>query len=129
MSRSLSGLQFDSTLAGLQNYQNDRFNFSVPAHTLAAGNVNRYTTTYPINNTNAISSLQINYAGLETVWRYTSGALVLYFGGGSYQVETLTYYLGNTLRVETYTINQTGGAVNVPAFFVNVHVSLFNAPF
>lgn len=129
MTRSISGLRFDNLLAGLENYQNDEFNFSVPAHTLTAGAVNKYQTTWPINNSNAISGIQLNYGGLETVWRYASGAVTLTFGGGTYQIETVTYYLGSDLHVETYTINLTGGNVNVPAFSVNIRDSLYNAPF
>jgi hypothetical protein len=127
--RSFSGLQFDSSLAGLENYDDDLFNFPVDAHNLAAGNVSKWTTTWPLSNTNSISTIHLNYGGLETVWRYTSGAMTLTYGGGTYQVETLTYYSGSSLVVETYIINQTGGVVAIPAFNVNVHVYLYNAPF
>lgn len=129
MTRSFSNIQFDSSLAGLENYQSESFNFEVTAHNLAAGAVSRWRTSWPIENNNSISSIQINYAGLETVWRYVSGAIVALYGGGNYELETLTYYEGDVLRVETYVINQTGGIVAVPGFFVNVHVYLYNAPF
>jgi len=129
MTLKTGNLQFADSLGGLANYENDAFNFAVNGHNLSAGGVSLWTTTWPINNSNTVSSIQLNYSGLETVWRYTSGALNLAFGGGTYNVETLTYYLAGNLHVETYVINQTGGTLAIPAFSVNVHVSLFNAPF
>lgn len=127
--RKLTGLQFDSALAGLANYESSSFFFSVDAHNVAAGAVTRWTTTWPVTNTNAITSVQLNYQNLETVWRPTSGAITLFFGGGTYQVETITYYASGLFHVETYIVNQTGGVVAIPQFYVNVRLFLYNAPF
>lgn len=128
MTLKYSSIQYASTLAGLENYENDAFNFTVTGQTLTAGQVNRFTTTWPINNANAISSIQIQYT-LDNIWRFMSGAIQIGYASNTYTVETLVYYNNKNLNVETYVINQTGGSVVVPQFFVNVRASLFNAPF
>jgi hypothetical protein len=123
-----SQTRFASFLAGLENYNNVPFFFSVDAQTLPAGGVSKWQTDVPISNTNAITSLQLAYT-LDNVWRFTSGAITLTYNAGQFQVETLTYYSGSNLHVETYVINQTGGSLSLGQFFVNLRVSLFNAPF
>lgn len=122
------GLQFASTLAGLQNYENDTFNFPVNGHVLVAGATSSWSTTWPINNTNAVSTIQLQYS-LDNVWRFMAGAITISYASGTYEVETLTYYSGTVLNVRTYVINQTGGSVTIPQFDVTIRASLFNAPF
>jgi hypothetical protein len=129
MTLKVSQLQFAGSLGGLANYDTASFHFTVNAQTLAVGNVSEWTTVWAMDNTNSISGVQINYAGLETVWRYCGGAVVVNFDSGNYQLETLTYYLGNLFHVETYVINQTGGSLSIPQFDVNVRLFLYNAPF
>jgi hypothetical protein len=127
MTLKTDSLQFAGSLGGFANNESTSFFFNIDAHTLGAGQADLWSTTWTLNNTTDISSLQINYAGLETVWRYLSGALTLHMG--TYDVETVAYYQSGQLVIQTYTINQTGGSVSVPAFFLNVRAFLFNAPF
>lgn len=129
MTLKLSKVQFASQLAGLDNYENDTFNFTVNGHSLTPGQTTRWTTSWPINNNSAISTITLNYAGLETVWRYASGAINTAYAANTYSVETLTYYTSSRINVETYVTNQTGSTVVIPMFIVNVRVSLFKAPF
>lgn len=131
MTRKLSNTLYDSSLAGLANYNSVSFNFTVNAHSLPTGNVTSWTSSWPLNNANAISGVQLNYAGLETVWRPISGALTLNipYTGPQYQLETIIYYSGGAIVVKTFVINETAGTVSIPQFFVNVRVFLYNAPF
>lgn len=128
MSLKIANLQFAASLGGLANYETDSFNFPVNGHSLAANQVSKWSTTWPINNSNAISSVLLQYT-LDSVWRYTGGAISLVYNSGAYQVETVNYYSGSNLVVETYVINQAAGTTVIPQFSVNIRVSLFNAPF
>ena len=131
MSRRFSLAKFDSALAGLANYDAQSFNYTVTAHNLAAGGVSSWSTTWPLNNTDDITAIQVNFAGLETVWRPVSGDLLLNipYVATQYQLQVIPYYLSGNLHVITYVINQTGGLLAVPQFFVNVRAFLYNAPF
>ncbi len=123
-----SNVQFASSLAGLENYDTIDFNFSVDAHNLAAGNASSWTSSWPIVNTDAISTTLIQYS-LDSIWRYNGGAMTLSYAAGTYDIETITYYYGGSLNVETYIINETGGTISIPQFYVSVRAELFNAPF
>jgi hypothetical protein len=131
MSRRFSQLQFDNSLAGLGNYLSTTFNFAVTSHSLPVGNASSWSSTWPLNNTNAISGVQINYAGLETVWRPVSGSMAINvpYVTPQYQILAITYYAGGNFQISIYISNQTGGTITVPAFSVNVRLFLFNAPF
>lgn len=131
MTRKFSGIQFDSALAGLANYNTVSFFFTINAHTAPVGGATAWTSSWPLDNTNAISGIQLNYAGLETVWRPVSGDLLLNipYTGTQYQLETIIYYSGGNLNVNTYVINETASPLSIPQFFVNVRAFLYNAPF
>lgn len=127
MTRQISKVQFDSALAGLENYEYAPFHFEVPAHTLAVNQVNSYNSTYPLDNANSISNLQVNLAGLETVYRFFPGYLDLHLTG--YDIIVISFYDGELLRTRCLTVSMSGSPVNVPQFFVNIRASLYNAPF
>lgn len=131
MTRRFSQTLYDSALAGLANYESAGFYYTVTGHNLAANTASSWATTWPLNNSNAVSSVQINYGGLETVWRPVSGSLIINipYVGTQYQLQTITYYSGGNLHVVTYVINQTGVLVAIPTITVNVRVFLYNAPF
>lgn len=127
MTLKIGNLQFAGSLGGLANYDSVSFNFTVTSHTLAVGEVHEWRSNWVLDNTDAISTIQISYAELETVYRYCSGALVLNLG--TYEIETLTYYKDDLLHIDTFTVNESGGSVTVPEFIVNVRAFLYNAPF
>lgn len=131
MTHRYSQLQFDSSLAGLGNYLSTSFNFVVNSHSLPAGNASSWSSSWPLNNSNAISGVQVNYTGLETVWRPVSGSMAINipYVTPQYQILAITFYQGGSFNITIYISNQTGGTITVPAFAVSVRLFLFNAPF
>lgn len=131
MTRKLSKTLYDSALAGLANYNSTSFNFTITSHSLPTANVTAWNSQWPLNNANAISAVQINYSGVETVWRPIAGASAINvpYVGTQYQLETITYYSGGNFKISTYVINETGGTITIPLIIVNVRIFLYNAPF
>ena len=131
MTVKLEGLQFASALAGLANYESVSFYFSIPSQNIPVGMAVQYDTTWPLNNTDAVSATQIHYSGIEDDWRYCSGCSILEvpYTGTQYELQTHSHYTGGNLRIDTFVVNQTGGTVTIPDIIVNVRAFLYNAPF
>lgn len=122
-----------NAFSGFQNYTSATFSVSLPGQNLAAGAfLGPIRATTPLNNTNAISQILIQYSGLDAFTRLLPGSIVVDYpnsGSPSYEVESQSYYSGGNLVVDTYISNQTGGVVAIPAITFNVTTSLYVAPF
>jgi hypothetical protein len=129
---NLSKLNMSSQFASLKNYANVDFSLAVGGFTIPAGGYSRRTVTYPLNNTNAISSIKIRYNGLQSWWRPLPGYVITNFpvyNAPDYQIQTFSYYKGGLLYIDTYISNQTGGTVSIPGFTIEVSADLYIAPF
>lgn len=129
---NFSKAAFTTTAGGFKNYDSKDFSVSVPAQNLTVGNFVSYTATTPLNNTNAISQVQIRYNNLESFYRIVQGNTILRYPSYTtpdFEVGSIVYFTGGVVNVFTYIANQTAGTVAVPAFTINCRAFLYLAPF
>lgn len=127
--RDLSKQIFDSSYSGLANYSTVDFAVAFPAQNVSPTDVESVTASTPLDNSNALSSVQLNYTGLEAYWRVCSGICGGYFSGSTFYTESMSYFSDGTLYVVTYVGSNTGGVVAVPAFTIQCRGFLYDAPF
>lgn len=121
-----------SIFAGFSNYSEKDFSTTIGGGNLSAGGFTSATATVNFSHGNSISEVKIQYSGLDTFWRLLPGSLIVDYPDAtspSYQIESFSYFSGNTLSVTTYISNQTGGTVSIPAITINCRAFLFIAPF
>jgi len=122
-----------SGFSGFGNYKSVSFSVSIPSQGIATGNyVGPYTASATLNNSNAVTEVQLQYSGLDSFWREVPGyinILVPNAGAVTYEVQSFTYFKNGSVYVDTYISNQTGGTVTIPAITVNCRAFLFIAPF
>lgn len=127
-----------SQFAGFKNYESVTFSVKYAGATIPTTNfVGPIRASTPLNNSNAVSEVQVQIVGLDSFWRYIPGQSVAAYPTGAteaYQVQTLAYYSGGSLVIDTYIINTTGsvvapGDVVIPALTINCRGFLYNAPF
>lgn len=119
---------------GFQNYTSKTFSVAYAGGSLASGAyVGPIRATTPLNNTNAVSILQVQFVGLDSFVRLLPGVIVVDYpnvSSAQYQIESLSYYSSGNLVVDTYISSQTGpGSVTVPAITFNYTAKLYQAPF
>lgn len=128
----LSKLNMSSEFTGFKNYTQVSGSFAAGGYNLNAGQYARRTGTLPLNNSKAISQVQIKLNGLESQWRPLPG-LVIYnnpvYNAPNFQVEVMSYYTGGNLVVDAYISNQTGGTISVPSFNIDFRAWLYFASF
>lgn len=119
--------------SGFKNYTTSIFSVSYAGGSILAGafaGVLRAST--PLNNGNAISEVQIQYSGIETFYQKIPGNVTNEYPNASattYEIQSLTYFSGATLFVDSYIVNQTAGTITVPAITFNCRAFLYVAPF
>lgn len=121
-----------SEFAGFKNYSESTFSVSYAGGNIVAGGYVKVTASTPLNNTNAVSEVQVQYSGLDSFTRLIPGSIAIDYptvGTRQYQVNTLIYFTGGNLFVDNYIVNQTGGVVAVPAITFNCRAFLYVAPF
>ena len=122
-----------SKFSGFGNYKSVSFSATIPSQGIAVSSyIGPYTASATLNNTNAVTEVQLQYSGLDSFWREVPGwvdILVPNAGAASYEVRSITYFKNGSVYVDTYIINQTGGTITIPAITVNCRASLFIAPF
>jgi len=122
-----------SQFSGFKNYKSGTGSVTYAGGSIAAGS---YTgpirATIAMDNTNAVSEVQIRYTGIETFWRYVPGYIFHNYPtrtATDYQIQTFVYFIGATLYIDNYISNQTAGSVVVPAITFDVKASLYLQPF
>lgn len=121
-----------SAFSGFKNYTAKEFSVSVPAQALGAGDFVQYSASTTLDNTNAVSQVQIRYTGLETFWRIVPGSVGARFptySAADYEITTLVYFSGGTLSVYSFIVDQTGLGTSIPDITIDCKASLFLAPF
>lgn len=124
--------------SGFKNYSAVSFSTVYAGGTIASGG---YTgpirATTALNNTNAVTAVQVQYTNIETFYRQLPGySFVDYPSAGTrtYQIQSFSYFTGGNLIIDSYISNQTGnvvapGPVTVPAITFNCRAFLYSAPF
>lgn len=118
---------------GFQNYISATFSVAYAGGNLGAGAfIGPLRATTPLNNTNAVSIIEIQHIGLDAFTRLLPGTIEVDYPNASspqYQVESLSYYSAGNLIVDTYISNQGGSTVAIPAITFNCTAKLYQAPF
>lgn len=133
MSVNTNKIVSSNNFSGFQNYTAVSFAASVAGQNLTAGSfIGPIRASTPLNNSNAVCEVQIQYTGLDGFWRELPGVIVDNIPNAAspnYQIETFSYFSGGSLIVDTYISNQTGITVAIPAITFNCRGFLFLAPF
>lgn len=122
-----------SDLPGFSNYQEATFSAAYGGGNIAAGGfAGPIRAQTALNNSNAVSEVQVMWSGLESFYRLVPGATFQDYptaGTRQYQVVSMVYYTGGNLIVDSYVVNQTGLTVSTPAITFNCRAFLYIAPF
>lgn len=120
-----------SKFSGLKNYNplGSPFSVVVVGQVLAARAFVSATATTPLNNSNAVSQVQVQYSGVQTDWNVVYGSINNYFSASTYEIESLYYFDSTNLNVFSVVVNQTGGNVTIPTITINCRGFLYLAPF
>lgn len=121
-----------SEFSGFKNYQAVTFSTAYGGGTLTVGTYAMVSATTPLNNSNAVSEVQVQFSGLETFYRLVPGSIAVDYptsGTRTYEIEVIEYFLGGNLHMDFYIVNQTAGSVTVPAITFNCRAFLYVAPF
>lgn len=122
-----------SNFSGFMNSSAATFSASVSSQNISAGGyIGPIRASTPLNNTNAVSQVQIQYSGVDSFWRILPGNITYNVPNSSsptYQIESFSYFSGGTLYVDSYVSNQTGGTITIPAIIFNCRGFVFLAPF
>lgn len=122
-----------SEFQGFQNYNTATFSVSYAGGTIAAGGyVGPERAETVLNNTNAVSLLQVMFTGLDSFTRQFQGFLGIdypSFNSPSYQIEVISYYNGGNLVCDAYIINESAITVTIPAITFTYTAKLYQAPF
>lgn len=120
-----------SNFPGFQNYSIVYFSGGIVSQTLVAGGFVSLVISTPLNNTNAISQVQIQFAGLSNNFLIINGTTDFFpnVPTPNYQVQSQPYYSGGNLNILTVVANNTGSSLTIPTITINVHAFLFIAPF
>lgn len=130
MTLNLNNTIFESSLSGLSNSFNASMTFSTGSQSLAGNEVKIVgTPTVTIDNSNSISSVQVNFGNVETVWRPIFGYLQKTIGASNYDITCTTKYVGTTLTITILITDDTGLSNTIPAINFNFRVNTYVAPF
>lgn len=124
--KNLAGV---SSLSGFKNYSTGTFSAAVVSQNIAAGGYISATASTPLNNSNATTQVQVQYAGIQTAWNAVYGSINNYFAAGAYEIESFTYFDSTNVNVFSVIANQTGGVITIPAITINCRAFLYKAPF
>jgi len=122
-----------SGFSGFGNYKSVSFNVGIPSQGLGVNSyIGPYTASAALNNSNAVTEVQLQYSGLDSFWREVPGNISIIVpnaGAATYEVQSFTYFKNGSVYVDTYISNQSGSTVTIPAITVNCRAFLFIAPF
>ena len=122
-----------SKFSGFGNYKNVSFSVTIPSHSIAVNTIDGpYTALDTLDNTNAVTEVQLQYSGLDLFWREVSGSVIKIVpdaGAPIYEIGSSTYFKNGSVYVDTYIINLIGSTITIPDITVNCKASLFIAPF
>jgi len=116
-------------LDGFKNYSAASFSVNVPTQNLGAADFISFTASTPLNNSNSISQVQLQYSGLSNDYYIMNGIVNTFWNSGDYEIESYYYFDGTNLNVFTVIANQTAGIITIPDITINCRGFLFIAPF
>ena len=121
---------FNSSFSGLSNISNANLLFNMNSQTLSPNEFRVVgSPSINLNNTNAITSIEVNFGNIETVWRPVTGYLQKTIGGPSYDIICIPKYNGSILTITLVIADDTGLSNTVPAIAFNFRINTYLAPF
>lgn len=133
MTVDIANTIFFSSFSGLSNTNNADSTYSVASQTLSGNEIKLIGThDIDIENENSITSIMVNFSGVETVWRPINGKLqVTIYDGAStdYDLILLPFYTGSTLSITVLEADNTGSSNTIPAIDFVFRVNVYLAPF
>lgn len=127
MTVNFQNISAASQFPGFKNYTIVSLTGSIPGQTLAAGHFAQTTISTPLNNTNAVSQVQLQYSGVNSNYFVIPG-FQQYNPSGTYQIESLVYYVSGNINILTLVSNQTAGSITIPTITLNAVAFLFVSP-
>lgn len=125
---NLTSILAASSFAGFKNYQTHiTGSGTIPSQALTIGGFASTNITIPLNNSNAVSTSQVQFVTVESFWHELSG--IVNSGTSSYSIEALSAYTGGNLVVTIIAANETGSTITLPTQTINVQAQLYVAPF
>lgn len=123
-----------NNFSGFSNYTPSvPFSTTVNSQNIATGHyIGPLRASTPLNNSNAVTEVQIQYVGLDSFVRILPGVIVYNTPNATspnYQIESFSYFTGGNLIVDSYISNQTAGTITIPTITFACQGFLFNAPF
>lgn len=135
MTIDLNKTIFGSQFAGLGNSQNVTPNptFIYPGETLSGGQIKTIgTVTALLDNSEAITSVQVNLGLRETVWRPVDGYMQKTFrpmGTDNHDVVIATRYTGQLLTITMIVADDTGLSNAIAPINFEYRINTYAAPF
>lgn len=124
---------FDSSFSGLANTDTITTTFAMSSQSLTGNQVKIVgTPSITLDNSNSISSIEVNFGNVETVWRPIFGYLqhtVVISGTDNYDIACLVKYVGTTLTITLIIADDTGLSNTISAIDFNFTINTYNAPF
>lgn len=120
-----------SLASGFQNYTVKDGSVSVASFTLGAFSYTNHTITIPLDNSNAISEVQLKVS-LDSYWTSVEGVVYRRYPSwvaSNYGIDSYVYFTGGNLVISSYVYDETGGSQTIPSFTITARAFLFKAPF
>ncbi len=133
MTTDMQKQEFNTSFSGLGNYDTQLLTRDIPATSLGAFSFQDFTMNYTLPTTDTLIQAQVNYQGIEDVWRVIGGlSNLIYIPSFSAATDTIITSLtqsGTAVTVTCRVTNPTAGTKSSPAFTLNAKLFLFTAPF
>jgi hypothetical protein len=94
---------------------------------VAVGGYATFSTSVPLSRSDGTTQVLQNYSFDAT--KHYLGTFLQVAINADFQLQTRMYISGSDLVIDLYVINQTGGALNSPAFTATFGVRRFVTPF
>lgn len=118
-----------SAFSGFKNYTSATATGTISSQLIGSGGFATTTISIPLNNANAVSTAQAQFATLDAFYRELSGSVISSDLVTGYSIQAQSGYTGGNLVVSVLAANQSGGSITLPTQTINVQVKLYKAPF
>lgn len=127
MAIDITKILLSSTLDTLKNFPTVADTTNIPATSYTAGQFKTYTITLPLDKTDALAQVYINYSVDASKWFV--GALTQVTLNANFLAQTRALISGTDYQITVYVINNSGVTNTSPAFTVSSQIRRFVGPF
>lgn len=131
---NFSQILFGTMFAGLGNTQTVEHSTSFATLSIGAFGTSSTTVSIPITSGATLNRIQIRLSGLENdTWRPITSQLTYYndpvVASATQGVAVFPGVSGNNIQLTVTRFNETGGAINLTAFTLQVKIRVMRPPF